>query len=221
MKPILSICTLTGLVIASSAQAVIINEIDYDQPGADTAEFIELYNDSSSSVSLDTYSINLINGSDNSVYRSIDLSGFSVGANGYFVICNSDSGVANCNDAFTSNTGWFQNGAPDAIALLENGNIVDSLSYEGSVPSATEGTALTLADSGTVTESLSRIPNGIDTNDNQADFQLGCITPGSANIAGSGDCSVQAVSTVPVPASSWLFASGLIGLIGMRRKHSK
>jgi predicted extracellular nuclease len=219
MKPFLSICTLAGLVVTSVTQAaVVINEIDYDQPGADTAEFIELYNNSSSSTSLDTYSINLINGSDGSVYRSIDLSGFSLDANSYFVVCDSASQVANCNDAFTSSSGWIQNGAPDAIALLNNGNIVDSLSYEGDVPSATEGTASTLADSGTVTASLSRLPNGIDTNNNQADFQLGCITPGTANITGSGDCSSVAVSTVPIPAAGWLFGSGLIGLIGIRRK---
>ena len=224
MKPFLSICTLAictlaGLAVTSATQAaVVINEIDYDQPGADTAEFIELYNDSSTSVALDSYSINLINGSDDSVYRSIDLSGFNVSANGYFVVCDSGSQVANCNYAFTSSTGWFQNGAPDAISLLDNGSIVDSLSYEGDVPSATEGSAATLADSSSITASLSRLPNGIDTNNNLADFQLGCITPGTANIAGSGDCSSVAVSTVPVPAAGWLFASGLFAVIGFGRK---
>jgi len=219
MKPFLSICALAGLVVTSATQAaVVINEIDYDQPGADTAEFIELYNNSSSNIALDSYSINLINGNDGSVYHSIDLTGFSMAGNSYFVVCDSASQVANCNDAFTSSSGWFQNGAPDAIALLDNGNIVDSLSYEGDVASASEGSATTLVDSGTVTTSLSRFPNGVDTNDNLTDFQLGCITPGTANITGSGDCSVVAVSTVPVPAAGWLFASGLFGMIGFSRK---
>jgi predicted extracellular nuclease len=219
MKPFLSICTLAGLVVASATQAaVVINEIDYDQPGADTAEFIELYNSSSTSTALDTFSINLINGGDDSVYRSIDLSGYSLAANSYFVVCDSASQVANCNYAFTSSSGWLQNGAPDAVALLENGSIVDSLSYEGDVALATEGSVTTLADSGTITTSLSRFPNGVDTNNNLAGFQLGCITPGAANITGSGDCSAVAVSTVPVPAAGWLFASGLFGMIGFSRK---
>ncbi len=224
MKPFLSICTLAictlaGLAVTSATQAaVVINEIDYDQPGADTAEFIELYNNSSSSVALDTFSINLINGGDDSVYRSIDLNGFNMAANSYFVVCDSASQVANCNYAFTGSSGWFQNGAPDAVALLENGNIVDSISYEGDVPSATEGTATTLADSGSIITSLSRLPDGVDTNNNLADFQLGCITPGTANITGSGDCSSVAVSTVPVPATGWLFASGLFAMIGFGRK---
>jgi hypothetical protein len=219
MKPLLHICTFASLVATSAAQAVIINEIDYDQPGADTAEFIELYNNSSSSLALDGYSIDLINGGDGSVYRSIDLSGFSLDANSYFVVCDNTSLVANCNYAFTSSPSWFQNGAPDAVALLNSGSIVDSLSYEGEVVSATEGSALALADSGSIITSLSRLPDGFDSNDNLADFQLGCITPGSANMTGTGDCSLTSVSTVPVPAAWWLFVSGLLGLVGVSRKH--
>jgi len=218
MKPFIPICTLATMVSTGTAQALIINEIDYDQPGADLAEFIELYNDSGSSLALDGYSIDLINGGDGSVYRSIDLSGFSLDANSYFVVCDNTTLVANCNCAFTSTAGWFQNGAPDAVALLNGGSIIDSLSYEGEVVSATEGSALMLADSGSIVTSLSRLPNGVDSNDNLADFQLACITPGTANIAGSGDCSSTNVSTVPAPAAWWLFGSGLIGLIGVGRK---
>jgi len=66
--------------------------------------------------------------------------------------------------------------------------------------------------------SISRIPNGFDSNNNNIDFQLGCITPGSGNISGSGDCSATSVSAVPVPAAAWLFGSGILGIAGLARR---
>ena len=198
--------------------AIVINEIDYDQPGTDTAEFIEIYNSGSAGVSLDSFSIDLINGNNGSSYRSIDLTGFSINASGYFVVCGDASLVANCDYSFTTSSGWFQNGAPDAVALLENGNMIDSIAYEGMFSPYTEGDPLDLADSNTDIFSLSRIQDGIDSDNNLLDFQQGCITPGSANIAGSGDCSLPRVSAVPVPAAAWLFGSGILGLAGFARR---
>jgi len=207
----------SGIAFASNA-AVIINEIDYDQPGTDTAEFIELFNSGTSDISLDNYSVDLINGSNSSPYRSIDLSGLNINASGYFVICGDATLVANCDYSFTATSGWMQNGAPDAVALYETGNLLDSLSYEGAIQPYQEGSVLTFADSNTDIASLSRIPNGLDGDDNGLDFQSGCITPGTANIAGLGDCSVSQVSAVPVPAAAWLFASGMLGMVGFARR---
>jgi hypothetical protein len=42
--------------------SLVINEIDYDQPSTDTAEFIEIKNISGSSVNLDSYHLDLVNG---------------------------------------------------------------------------------------------------------------------------------------------------------------
>lgn len=220
MKHYLSVSSLVCLLATSASQAVIINEIDYDQPGADQAEFIELYNNNSASLMLDNFSLQLINGGDGSVYRSIDLSGFSLAANAYFVICDNPGLVANCNYAFTSSPGWLQNGAPDAVALMNGSVLVDALSYEGELLPYSEGSADLLADSNTIITSLARIQDGFTNNDTRGDFQLSCLTPGSANSVGngSGDCSQQAVSAVPVPAAIWLFASGMLGLIGVSRK---
>ena len=217
-KMSLGLLTLTSSLSFYSHSSIIINEIDYDQPGTDTAEFIELFNSGTSAVSLDNYSIDLINGSTSASYRTIDLSGFSISANGYFVMCGDTSLVANCDYSFTTTSGWFQNGAPDAIGLYENSNLLDSLSYEGTLPPFTEGDALAISDNNTDIVSIARILNGIDSNNNAADFQLGCITPGTANIAGSGDCSTSGISPVPVPAAVWLFGSGIIGLVGLGRR---
>lgn len=212
----------SGIIISSMAfnshAAIIINEIDYDQAGADTAEFIELFNTGTSITSLNNYSIDLINKNASTVYRSIDLSGFNINANGYFVICGDASQVANCDYSFTATSSWFQNGTKDAIALYENTTLLDSLSYEGLVTPFTEGDILIAKDNNTDIVSLARITNGIDSNNNNLDFQLGCITPGSANIAGTGNCSTANISAVPLPAAAWLFGSGLIGLVGFARR---
>ncbi len=214
----LAILAFTGALTFNSNASIVINEIDYDQPGTDTAEFIELFNTGSSSVSLADYSIALINGRDSSTYRSIDLSGFNMDANGYFVVCGDASLVANCDYSFTSSNGWFQNGAPDAVALFENTTLLDSVSYEGFMPVFTEGDFLTTNDNNSDIASIARTGIGFDSNNNALDFQSGCITPGSANIAGMGDCSVSSVSPVPVPAAIWLFGSGLLGLMGLARR---
>ena len=203
---------------AASHAAIIINEIDYDQAGIDTAEFIELFNTGTATIPLDNFAIELINGTTSSSYRSIDLSGFNINAEGYFVICSDATTVANCDYSFTTSNSWFQNGAPDAIGLFENSALIDSLSYEGGLSPFTEGGILTVSDNNSDVVSIARIFNGFDSNDNAADFQLGCITPGSANIAGMGNCSVITPSAVPLPASVWLFGSGIIGLVGLARR---
>ena len=213
-----SAIALSGSISLTSHASVVINEIDYDQPGTDTAEFIELFNSGTSSVSLDNFTIELINGNNSLSYRTISLSNFSIDANAYFVVCGDASLVANCDYSFTTTSSWMQNGSPDGVGLYENDNLRDSLSYEGVLFPLTEGDQLLVIDNAIDVFSISRIANGIDTNNNADDFQLGCITPGTINIAGTGDCSYASVNAVPVPAAAWLFSSGLLGLAGIARK---
>ena len=231
MKPKRSLNTAcaigTGIIwlglTAPANAAVIINEIDYDQPGSDTAEFIELYNNGINPVPLDGYTINLVNGSNGSSYNSFDLTGLSITANGYLVICDLAFTVVNC-DFGADASGWMQNGGSDgdAVALLLNGDLQDSVTYEGigsHLDAYAEGGSFTTGDSNSIDMSIARLPDGIDTNINGNDFGSACITPGSANISGSGNCSAS-INPVPVPAAVWLFASGLIGLIGISRRNT-
>jgi hypothetical protein len=225
IKPAQVICAGVILLCTSTPRAaVIINEIDYDQPGSDNAEFIELFNPGTNPVSLDGYTIDLVNGSNGSAYSSFDLTGLTVSPNGYLVLCDDMLAVANCDIDVTS-SGWIQNGGTDgdAVALLSGGTLVDSIVYEGLssflAPYA-EGGSFTIADSNSIAMSIGRLPNGIDSNMNSTDFDSACISPGSFNISGTGDCS-SSMSPVPLPAAAWLFGSGLAGLIGIsRRKHN-
>ena len=221
----LFILTATSCIAFESNAAIVINEFDYDQPGTDNAEFIELFNNAAAS-SLDNFSIQLINGRNSTTYRTIDLTGFNINANDYFVVCGDSTLVGNCDYSFTSTNGWLQNGAPDGIALFDDAVQIDSVSYEGLLSTFTEGDPLTVKDSNANIMSLSRILDGVDTENNLLDFQGSCLTPGASNSAGvsqfsnTGNC-VSAVSAVPVPAAVWLFGSGLIGLAGFARKTTK
>ncbi|WP_143288179.1 lamin tail domain-containing protein, partial [Calothrix rhizosoleniae] len=91
---------------------IIINEIDADTPGADAAEFIELYDGGVGNTSLDGLVVVLYNGNGDTSYAAFDLDGFSTNAEGYFVLGN--SGVSNVGLEFDNGT--LQNGA-DAVAL--------------------------------------------------------------------------------------------------------
>ena len=71
--------------------------------------------------------------------------------------------------------------------------LVDTVSYEGdTVAPYTEGSGTGLEDPGTAGSDflgISRFPDGVDTDINNVDFSLRCITPGGANTVFSTNCS--------------------------------
>lgn len=154
---------------------LVINEVDYDQVGADSGGFVELYNAGAADATLDGLTLAFVDGSDGAEYGRRALSG-TLAAGAFLVL-----GVE------------LQNGAPDGVALIEEGaaRLIDALSYEGEIRAAliggatfdlVEGTPTSAADSNTVTGSLSRIPNGRDTDDAAADWAFSSSpTPGVAN----------------------------------------
>ena len=158
---------------------LVINEIDYDQVGTDADGFVEIANVGGAEATLDGLAIVLVNGGDGQEYRRLALTG-TLAAGAYLVWAT---------DA--------QNGAPDGVALIDTttGALLDALSYEGELRSATidgrtydlvEGTPLptTVADSNTVDGSLARIPDGRDTGDAASDWAFTTLkTPGAANVA--------------------------------------
>ena len=123
-------CT-TGLTL-------VINEIDYDQEGIDSMEFIEIYNFGSSTINLSNLSVILVNGADFSIYNTINLSVAGNLTPGEYLVIKSpnlqiSSSALTIN--FPSSENNIQNG-PDAIQLIKDfggpGEItVDSVTYEG------------------------------------------------------------------------------------------
>jgi hypothetical protein len=158
-----------------------INEIDYDQVGADVGGFVEIANTGSSAAVLDGIALVLVNGGDGTEYERVELTG-SLAAGAYLMV-----------------EVEAQNGAPDGLALVAtaSGTLLDALSYEGEIHAATiggqtfdlvEGTALaaTVADSNTAAGSLSRLPDKTDTNNAATDWTFTTTaTPGAANVASS------------------------------------
>ncbi len=215
------ISALTMYAFSTASATILINEVDYDQDGSDTAEFIELFNSGANRVNLADYRLDLINGATTTVYRSFNLTGYSLAVDSYFVICGNVSMVMNCDFDAGISKNMIQNGAPDGIALLNGNDLIDTMTYEGVISGITEGSNGTLADKNTGILSIGRLLNSQDTNDNAADFEYNCITPGTANIPGSGNCSSAITGTVPQPPVIWLFASGLIGMLASAKRRKR
>jgi hypothetical protein len=175
---------------------LVINEIDYDQPGTDNGEFIELYNPGDNPLLLMNFAVVFVNGSNNTEYGRIDLGGGVLAAGGYLVITGSDMTAppGALVIRFSQASDNIQNGSPDAVIILNTSTheVVDTLTYEGCMHSVTiaegtvdaaEGLGSSLMDSNSTAASLCRYPNGTDTNHNETDFILSANpTPGYANV---------------------------------------
>jgi imidazolonepropionase-like amidohydrolase len=178
---------------------LVINEVDYDQVGTDSAEFIEIYNPSATARTLDGLSVILINGSGaTSIYGTYPLTG-SLAGHAYLLLAQPVvTGPAGTR--VIPLTGALQNGGTaaadpgDAIALIETatGTVIDALSYESAITTAVVagGTPVSLvagsrtlaADSNTLPGSLCRAPNGSDTGNDLTDWAfVATPTPGAAN----------------------------------------
>jgi len=194
----------------TSVAQVVINEVDYDQIGTDNAEYIEIKNVGESAFPLQYLSVVFINGNNGGAveYRTIQSASWpALDPGDYFVICGNQGLTINCDHAATPATNLIQNGSPDAIVLMSSldSTVYDVLSYGGDVPGYTEGTGTSAEDTNLQDGlSLSRWPDGSDTDDNDADFVIGCPTPGVANELDPVDCAlstgVSAVRTEDVLA---------------------
>lgn len=164
------------------ALKLVINEFDYDQAGADTAEFVEIVNPNPSAVDLANYRIEMINGSNGRRYGSYAPTG-RLDAGAYLVI--GDQAVIASVPAGTLTaplkSGGLQNG-PDAVRIVEaaTGRVLDGVHYRDAVPGIGEGAPAPRDDTGAPT-SIGRCPDGFDSDDNGADFATMSPTPGAAN----------------------------------------
>jgi len=205
--------TRTAMVtVVTSTAGLIINEVDYDMPGAgDSVEFVELYNAGATPVTLADYTLILINGNATpAAYRSLALGGAGATlAPGAYLLIGA-AAVTGGGTKFTPPVGagndqWpaidaIQNGAPDGLLLVNTATtaVGDKLAYEGAMsvtfvaPSPfvpfgmvnlVEMAAATAIDDPAAPASMARIPNGTDTNNAAADWAMTTtLTPGVANV---------------------------------------
>lgn len=185
-----ALCTAVLSVAATgAAQAqVVINELLYDGIGTDSGMFTELKGDPG--MSLDGYALEGVNGNGGEVYRTIDLTGQSIGGDGYFVLAQ-DGTVPN-GDLIDSGADW-QNGA-DQVRLVLGTDIIDSICYGDSPDLSCEGTFAPDVASGVA---LARCPDGSDTDDNEADFvEDDTPTPGAENDGVCGEMIAPIINEV-------------------------
>ena len=169
---------------------LVINELDYDQPGTDAAEFVEIANVGDEPVDLDSVDLVFVNGTGGAIYDTIALPAFVLAPGEYYVVCANPANTPNCDLDDGPDTNFLQNGAPDAVALVQGTTVVDAVSYEGNTAAPyTEGSGVGLEDSGAADHvGISRFPDGGDTQSNNADLSSRCITPGEANVPASTSC---------------------------------
>jgi len=182
-------------VVEGLAPGLVINEVDYDTVGTDSAEYVEIYNAGSAGVVLDGLTLITFNGATDDEVARYNLSG-SLGAGEFMLLAGDDvvvpAGVASI--ALPDNS--LQNGSPDGLALFDtvSGEIVDALCYEGSMTSVSisgvagsfslvEGTATSAEDNNRSATSLIRHPDGADTDVAADDWaETTTPTPGEPNI---------------------------------------
>ncbi len=197
--------TICLLFVGSTSAQVLINEVDADTPGTDSAEFVELYDGGAGNTDLTGLVLVFFNGSDDLSYTpAFDLDGLSTDANGFFVICGDAANVANCDlELGPGTTDMIQNGA-DAVALftgdavdfpndtpISTTNLIDALVYDtdesddaallvllnAAQPQINENANGTKDD-----ESMQRMPDGGDGARNTTAYVVAAPSPGEPNL---------------------------------------
>lgn len=199
------VCLAAGVLMHSTLSAApVISELFYDASGSDDGlVFVELFGKPGER--LDGLVLEGINGSGGGIYKSINLTGV-IPMDGVFVIGDDSGGATRVPEADWIADIDFQNG-PDSVVLRQENRVLDAVGYGNFTVAdifAGEGApAPDPAPGG----SIARFNPWLDLDDNRVDFgALDTPTPGQ----------VPPVSAVPLPASLWLFASGLVSLLGSR-----
>ncbi|HXV13053.1 MAG TPA: lamin tail domain-containing protein, partial [Candidatus Krumholzibacteria bacterium] len=187
---VLCLTVMSFSVPVDAATPVFINELHYDNTGADADEGVEIAGPAGTD--LTGWRVRLYNGATNLAYGVVVLSGFIPNqCNGFGTIWFPELGV--------------QNGSPDGLALVDAANnVIQFLSYEGSFV-AGDGEAVGLPSTDIGVSEASDSPLGFS-------LQLGGVGSFYEDFtwAGSAAHSRDAcnngqtfVGTVPVSKTTW------------------
>jgi predicted extracellular nuclease len=194
---------ITTYSTTAAEPSLLINEVDADQAGTDSAEFVELYDGGVGNTDLSGHVLVLFNGSNDASYLAFDLDGQSTNGSGYFVLCGNAATTDNCDLDVSPDANLIQNGA-DAVALLigdaadfpvdtpvTTTNLVDAIVYDtddgddagllvllnAGQPQANEGGA-----GNKDSHSNQRCPNGSGGPRNTSSYAQFLPTPGEDNL---------------------------------------
>jgi hypothetical protein len=171
---LLILAALGGFAGASAQQALIINEIFYDSTiSSDGGTFTEILGPPA--MALDGYTLVGVNGNDGLDYATLALTGMVIPADGRLVI-SKDNTVANYD--YISTTVDWQNG-PDEVQIRQGTTVIDGICYGYAALLSCEGA--TNGPDVAAGNSISRCPDGRDTNDNFEDTAEAVPTPGTPN----------------------------------------
>ena len=200
----LTISGLTVAIVDNEAPAFVINEVDVDQAGTDTQEFVEIYDGGVGNVSLNGMTLVLFNGATDTAYTVVTFgpSDFT-DSRGFFVV--GDSAVSPTpNKLFSTASNSIQQGQ-DAVALYSGAfsvggavtttNLIDALVYDtgqaddaGLLVLLQPGQQQINEDQGSLgtTNSMSRVPDGISAAGGQREtnsYAMQAPTPSAYNQA--------------------------------------
>jgi len=185
-----------------SASTVFINELHYDNNGADMDEGVEIAGPAGTSLA--GWSLVLYDGSSGTFYDSLSLGGLIPDQqNSYGAIFFPLTGVQNGGTT-----------APDGLALVNNTDVMQLISYEG-VFTAVDGPAagLTSVDIGVAETGTTPLGFSLQlagTGSLYQNFVWSGPAAGSPGAINAGQSFSPA--PVPLPASLWLMGTGLIAL---------
>lgn len=182
---------------------IVINELDVASSGTQYSEFIELKNIGSNTVNTKDYQIRHFTYSAelNQVFLADvqNLIDFDLTPGSYFVLCVYSSKALLCSQSVRNNgvTGtvitqfWLsdQNATVELHYINPTNNqttLLDRVGYDSTTmnPAYYQGEAPAVGDLSTVLGvSISRFPDGQNTNNNFVDFRQVCRTPGLPNVA--------------------------------------
>ncbi len=180
---VLSLSAVLLTVVSAEAQTIFINEIHYDNTGADADEGVEIAGPAGTD--LTGWRVRLYNGTDGTAYGVIVLSGnIPDNCNGYGALWFPELGV--------------QNGSPDGLALVDDaGAVLQFLSYEGAIlATSNEANGMTSTDIGVTEDSSTPVGYSLQLvgiGSEYGDFTWAAAAPSSHDACNPGEETPTAV----------------------------
>lgn len=218
VKPIVAALLCLPLIAGTAlADHIWINEIHYDNAGADVNEQVEVVirTPNGSGETASSYALEFYNGSNGSLYNT-------TGTLDTFSVINPLTVGANTFTFYTELVSGIQNGSPDGIALVDvvNNSVVQFLSYEGAFTADPNSGGIAAGETSTdigvaeTTSTVAGLSLGLTGGPGQAAADFFWVedllqTPGAPNVG---------QLFVPEPASIALLFAGLMAVPVTRRR---